>query len=99
MCLRAAGQLHHSNIVPVFEVGEDSGLHYYAMQFIHGENLDLVIEEIKRLRTNSQATGVTVSKSVSPAANRDSPEDQRQSHARLRRKQVRQSGRPYAHRR
>ncbi|MEM7454839.1 MAG: WD40 repeat domain-containing serine/threonine-protein kinase, partial [Planctomycetota bacterium] len=47
---RSAGQLHHTNIVPVFEVGEADGLHFYAMQFIRGENLDKVIEDIKVIR-------------------------------------------------
>lgn len=47
---RSAGRLHHTNIVPVFEIGEDAGLHYYAMQFIQGQNLDVVIDEVKRLR-------------------------------------------------
>ncbi len=47
---RAAAQLHHTNIVPVFGVGEQDGLHYYAMQFIAGLGLDAVIEEVKRLR-------------------------------------------------
>ena len=50
---REAGRLHHSNIVPVFEVGHCDGLHFYAMQFIRGQNLDLVIEELKRLRIES----------------------------------------------
>ena len=48
---RSAGQLHHTNIVPIFEAGEADGFHFYAMQFIQGQNLDLVIDEIKRLRT------------------------------------------------
>ncbi len=48
---RAAAQLHHTNIVPVFGVGEQDGLHYYAMQFIPGLGLDNVIEEVKRLRS------------------------------------------------
>ena len=47
---RSAGQLHHTNIVPVFEVGEAEGLHFYTMQFISGDNLDRVIEDVKRLR-------------------------------------------------
>ena len=47
---RAAGQMHHTNIVPVFEVGEDQGYHFYAMQFIRGQSLDLVIDEVRRLR-------------------------------------------------
>src|SRR5439155_9851587 len=47
---RAAASLHHSNIVPVFGVGEEAGVHYYAMQFIHGQSLDEVLTEIRRLR-------------------------------------------------
>jgi serine/threonine protein kinase/WD40 repeat protein/Flp pilus assembly protein TadD len=47
---RAAAQLHHTNIVPVFGVGEHEGIHYYAMQYIQGQSLDEVIEEVKKLR-------------------------------------------------
>jgi WD40 repeat protein len=46
---RAAARLHHTNIVPVFEVGQDRGLVYYAMQFIEGQGLDRVIDELARL--------------------------------------------------
>ncbi len=52
---RAAAQLHHTNIVPVFGVGEQNGLHYYAMQFIAGLGLDAVIDEVKRLRHATRA--------------------------------------------
>src|SRR5262249_45822603 len=48
---RAAARLHHTNIVPVFGVGESEGLHYYVMQFISGLGLDAVLEEIRRLRS------------------------------------------------
>src|SRR5205814_5377727 len=47
---RAVAQLHHTNIVPVFGIDEHEGIHYYAMQFIQGQGLDEVIEEVKRLR-------------------------------------------------
>jgi serine/threonine protein kinase len=47
---RAAAQLHHTNIVPVFGVGEDKGVHFYAMQFIQGQSLDAVVQEVRRLR-------------------------------------------------
>ncbi len=40
---QAAAQLHHPNIVPVFAVGEERGVHFYAMQFIAGRSLDQVI--------------------------------------------------------
>src|SRR5262249_37859022 len=47
---RSAARLHHTNIVPVFGVGEQGGLHYYVMQFIPGLGLDLVLDELRRLR-------------------------------------------------
>jgi serine/threonine protein kinase/Tfp pilus assembly protein PilF len=50
---RAVARLHHTNIVPVFGVGEDSGVHYYAMQFIDGQGLDEVLKQIRRQRRPS----------------------------------------------
>jgi serine/threonine protein kinase/WD40 repeat protein len=47
---QAAAQLHHTNIVPVFGVGEHDGLHYYAMQFIQGQGLEAVLRELQTLR-------------------------------------------------
>src|SRR5437763_2541416 len=47
---RSAAKLHHTNIVPVFGVGEQDGLHYYVMQFIQGLGLDTVLNELRRLR-------------------------------------------------
>jgi serine/threonine protein kinase len=42
---RAAAQLHHTNIVPVYGVGVERGVHYYAMQLIDGQNLaDLIAQ-------------------------------------------------------
>jgi len=52
---RSAAQLHHTNIVPVFGVGEADGRHFYAMQFIAGHPLDAVIDEVRRLKENSGA--------------------------------------------
>ena len=51
---RAAARLHHTNIVPVFGVGEHEGIHYYAMQFIYGQSLDKVIVELRRLRAEER---------------------------------------------
>ncbi len=42
---KAAAQMHHPNIVPVYGVGSDRGVHYYAMQFIEGRTLAELIEE------------------------------------------------------
>ena len=47
---RAAARLHHTNIVPVFGVGEENGTHYYVMQHIDGRPLDDVLEHLRRLR-------------------------------------------------
>src|SRR5262249_20019918 len=47
---RAAAKLHHTNIVPVFGVGDHEGVHYYAMQYIEGQSLQQVLREVRRLR-------------------------------------------------
>lgn len=47
---QAAAQLHHPNIVPVFAVGAERGVHYYAMQLIDGQPLDRAIEQLRRVR-------------------------------------------------
>jgi len=54
---RAAARLHHTNIVPVYEVGQDGDVRFYAMQFIDGLGLDAVIIELRRLldRARSQS--------------------------------------------
>src|SRR5438270_13399693 len=45
---RAAASLHHEHIVPVYAVGSERGVHYYAMQFIDGTTLAGVVSEIKQ---------------------------------------------------
>jgi tetratricopeptide (TPR) repeat protein/serine/threonine protein kinase len=44
---QAAAHLHHTNIVPVFGVGCERGVHYYAMQFIEGQTLAKVIADLR----------------------------------------------------
>jgi serine/threonine protein kinase len=51
---RAAARLHHTNIVPVFGVGEQDGMPYYVMQFIQGLGLDQVLLELQRLRPGAE---------------------------------------------
>jgi serine/threonine protein kinase len=38
-----AARLHHTNIVPVFGVGEQQGFHYIVMPLIHGVGLDKIL--------------------------------------------------------
>jgi serine/threonine protein kinase len=40
-------RLHHTNIVPVFGVGDEKGLHYYVMQLIEGEPLNEVVTGLR----------------------------------------------------
>ena len=56
--VRAAARLHHTNIVPVFGVGEDQGTHYYAMQFITGQGLDVVLQELRKWRRSNADGGL-----------------------------------------
>lgn len=56
---KAAARMHHTNIVPVFDVGQDGEHLYYAMQLIHGQGLDLVIDDLRRLRAQSTAETAT----------------------------------------
>jgi serine/threonine protein kinase len=44
---RAAALLHHANIVPVFGVGCEQGVHYYVMQYIEGHTLAQVISDLR----------------------------------------------------
>jgi eukaryotic-like serine/threonine-protein kinase len=66
----SAARLHHTNIVPVFDIGEREGVHYYAMQFIQGQSLDGVITELHRLRgqDSRQRSAVSPDCSAAPPA-------------------------------
>jgi serine/threonine protein kinase len=44
---QAAAQLHHTNIVPVYAVGCERGVHFYAMQLIDGQSLAEVIRQLR----------------------------------------------------
>jgi serine/threonine protein kinase/WD40 repeat protein/tetratricopeptide (TPR) repeat protein len=56
---RAAGRLHHTNIVPVFGLGHHHGTHFYIMQLIRGLGLDAVIDELRRSRANGPGAAAT----------------------------------------
>jgi tetratricopeptide (TPR) repeat protein len=45
---QAAAQLHHPHIVPIFNVGCEWGIHFYAMQFVDGRSLAGVVQELRK---------------------------------------------------
>ncbi len=65
---KSAAKLHHTNIVPVFGVGEQDGMPYYVMQFIQGLGLDEVLEELKKLQLGGAKTGAFGSAAIRACA-------------------------------
>jgi serine/threonine protein kinase len=60
---QAAAQLHHNSIVPVYAVGSERGVNYYAMQYIEGQSLAALIRGLR------QQAGSSRGAPVSPPAN------------------------------
>ena len=45
---QTAASLHHTNIVPVYAVGCDRGVHYYTMQYIDGRSMAAMIQVLRQ---------------------------------------------------
>jgi Tol biopolymer transport system component len=54
---RATARIHHPNIVPVYEVGEAQGTHFYAMELIDGSPLERVIAEMRERKGGKERKG------------------------------------------
>jgi serine/threonine protein kinase len=67
---RSAARLHHTNIVSVFDFGEHDGVCYYAMQYIAGQSLDKVLNDICKLRREKDRlpTGRTITVAGPPGS-------------------------------
>jgi tetratricopeptide (TPR) repeat protein len=61
---QAAARLHHTNIVPVFVVGEQNGLCFYVMQMIEGVSIDQVLRP--NPKENSSSAPDSLSASTGP---------------------------------
>jgi len=42
---KAAAQLSHPNIVQIYAIGEDDGVHYFSMEYVKGRSLAEIIDE------------------------------------------------------
>ncbi|GAB4138825.1 MAG: hypothetical protein Tsb009_07300 [Planctomycetaceae bacterium] len=42
---QATAKLDHPGIVPIFEIGEHKGLHYYSMAYVEGPNLNQLVSD------------------------------------------------------
>ncbi len=65
---KTAAGLHHTHIVPVFDVGQVGGLCYYAMQRIEGCGLDRVIRRLRRDRSTAAGSSIERPRAASVAA-------------------------------
>jgi WD40 repeat protein/serine/threonine protein kinase len=75
---RAAASLHHEHIVPVFAVGCERGVHFYAMQFIEGRSLAQLIaahDSVSRGRPPSQPAAMPETHAVAAASTEAAPRD------------------------
>lgn len=66
--VRAAATLDHAHITAVHAVGEDGGLHYFAMQLVRGPSLATVLQELIRGDRQSSLSGSTLTDVVSSIA-------------------------------
>jgi serine/threonine protein kinase/tetratricopeptide (TPR) repeat protein len=53
---QAAAKLRHPNIVPIFALGEEDGVYYYAMELIDGPGLNAVIAETRQRQVADTAS-------------------------------------------
>ncbi|MGA2066329.1 MAG: protein kinase [Thermoguttaceae bacterium] len=54
---QTAARLHHTNIVPVFGMGEHEGFHYIVMQLIRGAGLDDVLARLQQVGSRRPESG------------------------------------------
>ena len=67
---RAAAQLHHTNIVPVYAVGESAGCHYYAMELVDGQPLSRILEDLRGEGSNPLLEATVTEMAAGPSAKR-----------------------------
>jgi serine/threonine protein kinase/WD40 repeat protein len=68
---RTAAALHHTNIIPVFDIGESGGLPYFGMEYIDGLSLDRLIAAMRDAGGRTTDTGPLAESFALVAAGRD----------------------------
>jgi serine/threonine protein kinase len=68
---RTAAQLHHTNVVPVFGVGEHQGYHYLVMQLIEGVGLDKILVQLVRDYGPALSSSPSTARPPKPTASKD----------------------------
>jgi serine/threonine protein kinase len=63
---QAAAGLHHTNIVPVYFVGSERGVHFYAMQFIEGQTLAAFIRQLRGQAAEKAPAGAAREQPTTP---------------------------------
>jgi len=71
---RAAANVVHPNIVPVFATGEERGVHYMAMHFIDGRALDYVIRT-HQSHSNQPAQAASPASTVATDSTQDATQE------------------------
>jgi WD40 repeat protein/serine/threonine protein kinase len=73
--VRAAATLDHPHIVSVYAVGHDAGIHYYAMQLIHGQSLAALIGQLRQMmqRTDWELNGRSICAAATELNEADAP--------------------------
>jgi serine/threonine protein kinase len=70
----AAAQLHHANIAPVYAVGCEGSVHYFAMQFIEGQTLAAVVAAMRDKVAGDQCSH-TAANAPTGSLTQSSPDD------------------------
>src|SRR5690606_7984019 len=47
---RLAARLHHPNVVQVFDIGSQIGNYYFAMEYVHGQDVRAILSTAGRQR-------------------------------------------------
>jgi len=49
---RLAATLHHQNVVQVHDIGEEDGTYFFAMEYLHGEDLRKLLSTVSKQKQN-----------------------------------------------